>query len=61
MADFDRLYDDEFQCPYCTSPFKFSRNRERATQEAIFRVSRRELVRKHVETYHPDKMQEFPN
>lgn len=59
MTDFDKLYADEFQCPYCTESYKFSRNRNKATQEQVFRTLRHEMVRQHIEKYHPDKMAEF--
>lgn len=60
MSDFDNLYADEFQCPYCENTYKFSRNRNKDTVESAFHYSRYLLVKKHVETYHPDKVSEFP-
>lgn len=60
MSDFDKLYADEFQCPYCTQPYKFIRNRAKDTQDSVFRFARHAIVRKHIETYHADKLSEFP-
>jgi DNA invertase Pin-like site-specific DNA recombinase len=62
MADFDNLYADEFQCPLCVKPavYTFMRNRMKDTVEPAFRHTRCLAVRQHIETYHPDNVNEFP-
>lgn len=61
VTDFDKLYADEFQCPYCKEPFNFVRNRNKETQELAFRRLRRSMMLMHVEKYHTDKLHEFPD
>jgi hypothetical protein len=54
-SQFDSLFADEFQCPYCEEPFKCQRIRKHNPNESMFRISRRKLVEAHLEQYHSDK------
>ena len=53
--NFDNMYADAFQCPYCKEPFKFQRVRGPNKTENSFRIARRGDVETHLEQYHSDK------